>query len=495
MSNESAIPVIDLFAGPGGLGEGFAAAGFDIRLSIEKDPAAHRTLELRAFFRQFDRAPDDYYEHLRGRLSREELFASHPRQAVAAMNEAMLAELGVMDHTIVRDRIKSALNGADPWVLIGGPPCQAYSLVGRARNRGIKGYSLGQDPKARLYIEYLRILADHWPAAFVMENVRGMLSAKIDGELVFDRICTDLVDPAAALKLKSTHKYALHALSGETSLFANAPADYLVRCERYGVPQARHRVIVVGLRNDVAATPGTLDRIPAPSVYNAIGDLPKLRSGLSKESDDAGSWLDAVLEIFTRDKGTLSVMAMRKQLSEIRNVQSKLRKLCRGGEFIPHNKVIGWREDWFHDSRLSGVVNHSTRSHIRGDLHRYLFAAVFAKVHGYSPKLAEFPVDLLPAHDNAKDNDPAFADRFRVQLRDKPSTTITSHISKDGHYYIHYDPRQCRSLTVREAARLQTFPDNYFFVGPRTDQYRQVGNAVPPLLAFEIAKVVSKTLN
>lgn len=150
MSKPSPIPVIDLFAGPGGLGEGFAAAGFDVRLSIEKDAAAHRTLELRSFFRQFERVPDDYYEHLRRRLTREELFARYPRQAVTAMGEATLAELGVTDRTVIRDRIRTALAGADPWVLIGGPPCQAYSLVGRTRNRGVRGYSLDADPRVRL---------------------------------------------------------------------------------------------------------------------------------------------------------------------------------------------------------------------------------------------------------------------------------------------------------------------------------------------------------
>ena len=165
-----------------------------------------------------------------------------------------------------------------------------------------------------------------------------------------------------------------------------------------------------------------------------------------------------------------------------------------GDEYIPYTtkkkmKDLGY---WYTDDRLQGVLNHSSKSHMISDLHRYLFFSCYAEVLGISPTMRDFPEGLQPDHKN-KDSG-KFNDRFRVQVADHPATTITSHIAKDGHYYIHYDPEQCRSLTVREAARLQTFPDNYFFCGPRTGQYTQVGNAVPPLLATQVAKIVRNFL-
>ena len=155
--------------------------------------------------------------------------------------------------------------------------------------------------------------------------------------------------------------------------------------------------------------------------------------------------------------------------------------------------LAGWYRD---PSGWNGICNHESRGHIPSDLMRYLFCACFSEATSdrarRTPKAEEFPAILAPAHANWHSGD--FADRFRVQVPDRPATTITSHISKDGHYFIHYDPTQCRSLTVREAARAQTFPDNYFFVGNRTQQYVQVGNAVPPYLAYQIGKVVAGIL-
>jgi DNA (cytosine-5)-methyltransferase 1 len=142
------------------------------------------------------------------------------------------------------------------------------------------------------------------------------------------------------------------------------------------------------------------------------------------------------------------------------------------------------------------ILNHESRGHMPEDLARYLFASVYGQLYGKSPTLSEFPRELLPDHANVERalGGGLFADRFRVQLAGDARTTITSHISKDGHYYIHFDPSQCRSLTVREAATLQTFPEDYFFCGPRTSQYVQAGNAVPPELAKRIAAIVAKGL-
>ncbi len=139
------------------------------------------------------------------------------------------------------------------------------------------------------------------------------------------------------------------------------------------------------------------------------------------------------------------------------------------------------------------MLNHETRGHMVDDLLRYSYCAAYAQIQGLSPKSRHFPQELAPAHANWDTG--THSDRFRVQVADKYATTVTSHISKDGHYFVHYDPQQCRSLSVREAARLQTFPDNYIFEGTRTNQYVQVGNAVPPYLAFQIGQAILKVLS
>jgi DNA (cytosine-5)-methyltransferase 1 len=272
------------------------------------------------------------------------------------------------------------------------------------------------------------------------------------------------------------------------------PEDFVVHAEDYGIPQARHRIILLGILADNDVQTRLLQRQPPVSVEDVISDLPHVRSGLSKEPDSQEAWRNAILGIGRADwlNDPKVDDGLRREIRELlRNVDPNLE---RGGEFVrPARRVIRAHRDWFTDDQLNVVCNHSTRSHIRADLHRYFFVSAFARVHKRSPLLDDFPPDILPLHENVAEalRDTKFNDRFRVQVAGRPSTTVTSHISKDGHYFIHYDPAQCRSLTVREAARLQTFPDNYFFEGPRTQQYHQVGNAVPPLLAHKIAEIVA----
>lgn len=527
-SCESPIPVIDIFAGPGGLGEGFSSwrgkrgERFDVKLSIEKDSYAHETLELRTFFREFlshgMQIPDDYYDFLRQKMTKDELFAHHPIQVDSARKKAWLAELGSTEipHEMVFDRIAAALSGEDRFVLIGGPPCQAYSLVGRSRNRGVKDYIPEEDLRQKLYVEYLQILADHQPVVFVMENVKGLLSAKINGESVFSRILDDLKMPALAIRRESRplskrkhFGYNLFALAKQTEPSSVNPGDFLVSTERYGIPQARHRIIILGIRDDLDILPKTLSTIEERPIWHVLKGMPRIRSGLSRGFEDTNeAWKDAL-------RRTLSAIGDGRRLNEAQKkvwqeIKTKLQALhaprnkC-GGLFLEGEKkatgkeIPRWVRDNIMDRRIGGYCNHESRLHIPEDLHRYMYAACHAAIAGVSPNLYDFPLSLLPNHNNVKilsegngDKNPdvKFADRFRVQPWSRPCTTITSHISKDGHYYIHPDASQCRSLTVREAARVQTFPDNYFFCGPRTAQYHQVGNAVPPLLAKQIAAIV-----
>ncbi|MCY4101563.1 MAG: DNA cytosine methyltransferase, partial [Rhodobacteraceae bacterium] len=256
----------------------------------------------------------------------------------------------------------------------------------------------------------------------------------------------------------------------------------------------KQRMFIVGVRSDLKITPSILQKETSPNVKMVIGSLPKIRSGISKGIDSTERW-QKLLKDAQKTKWFRSVIASYDGCSSnlYQNLSSELPNKTLSNDY----KKTEVMHKWFCDDNLNVLTLHEARTHMETDIYRYLFASTYSKVQNVSPKLSDFPVELLPAHKNieAGRNGKMFADRFRVQLSNRVSTTITSHISKDGHYYIHYDPAQCRSLTVREAARLQTFPDNYHFEGPRTSQYQQVGNAVPPYLAIQIASIIKDVLD
>ncbi len=538
-------PIIDIFAGPGGLGEGFSAYNggkdFTIKLSIEKDEIAHRTLELRSFLRSFGygKFPDEYYQYITGDdVTKEQLFELYPDNARKASHEAWQVELGAQSSETVHERIRLALGNKKHWVLLGGPPCQAYSLVGRARmtGLGVKGRELDEaglkklrkeklkdfyeDHRHTLYKEYLKIVAVHKPTIFVMENVKGILSSKQGENLIFEKILSDLQDPWAAIEDDSE-------LSADTALSARRPSrkpkyrlfsfvtgkepgkrpkldprEFIIRAEEYGIPQRRHRVIILGILEGYEVEPKSLQPVLIPvKVKEALDSLPKIRSGLSKHQDSPDLWRKIISKGFPAS----AIERMNKEIaSEINKAIKALGSLdSRGGRAVKYGAQPEKSDffKWISDPLLRYATLHETRGHMDADLWRYLYAACYADVKGHSPTIDKFPTRLLPDHQNIpkdrqdhKTEEIHFKDRFKVQVAYEPATTITSHISKDGHYYIHYDPAQCRSLTVREAARLQTFPDNYFFEGNRTQQYHQIGNAVPPLLANKLAYVVADVM-
>ena len=290
----------------------------------------------------------------------------------------------------------------------------------------------------------------------------------------------------------------------------------MIQAEHYGIPQARHRVVLFGLREDLAdrfdrqagvfpclrPLTGENGQLQNLTTRQVLADLPPLRSGLSwlSTSFQKGNWEETLGPLFADMAASIDDTSLRRAFETAADqvvanghrTQGE-RSMSPSGEPCLVAEISAQLAAWYQGQDPQLVLNHQARNHMPEDLARYLFCAVYAESKGISPKAAQFPAALAPCHQNWETG--KFNDRFRVQMANQPAATIMSHMAKDGHYSIHYDPAQCRSLTVREAARLQTFPDSYFFEGNRTQQYTQVGNAVPPFLARQIASVVWDVLH
>ena len=445
---------VDLFAGCGGISEGFHQAGFGTIAQVEMHPLACETLRTRQMFFELKKSGklSVYHRYLRGEISRKQIFDDYPE--IADIINLRVIEEELSDETLpsVINKIKQSMDFheiTDVNVFLGGPPCQPYSIINRAwvqdnNNKGKK------DDRNFLYSYYLKLLEEFHPDLFIYENVPGLFSATYDGEKIFKKLLKDFSDLSPS-----------YIIIPPLEKVSEKPHDYILNSVNFGVPQNRKRLILLGFREGLEEKNREIYRIyerlqirkippeQQITVRDAISDLPELYPGQGKN----GYYSEYP------DKNPASIY------------QKKIRR----GSI--------------------GVLNHFARTHMQSDLNRYRFFIEYIDKTGLSATLKDLITEdpeLMPEHN--PDNNEKFIDRFKVQRFEKPASTITAHISKDGHYFIHPDIEQCRSFTVREAARCQSFPDNFFFEGPRTEQFRQVGNAVPPLMALAIGREVKKEL-
>lgn len=394
---------IDLFAGCGGFSEGFYQEKFNSLLHVDFDQAACDTLKERM----------SYYKY--------------PKEEID--NRVLCGDL---TSNLVHKQIDMVINNQEVDVIVGGPPCQAFSTVGRAQDPN----SMRNDPRNYLFKTYLEILEKYKPKVFVFENVSGLLSAKPNGKLIFPEIIRemskyyDVCDDKETILLNSVH---------------------------YGVPQIRKRVIIIGVRKDL--------KFKAKDVYNNI-----VKTHFSPEME--------------AKKATRN---LQKYVS-IKDAISDLPKLFPGeGENKLKFKPVKINDylKKIRESNFDMLYNHEARNHNEADRKRY---KLLSKNEWQLKHLAEFNPELV--HHDPKH----FGNRYTVQKNNLPGTTVVAHLYKDGNLFIHPDHKQERTFTVREAARVQSFPDDFIFMGSRTNQFKQVGNAVPPLMARQIAKAIKSFL-
>lgn len=413
--NDRKLKFIDLFAGAGGLSEGFVAQGSFLPVAhVEMNKYACDTLKTRAcyYYLNENGKKDIYRKYLRGKITKTQLYESVPSGLLDTVINQEISSSSVESIFEVIDGIIDESQLGDVDLIIGGPPCQAFSLMGRA----VDSHNMQKDQRNYLYKQYIKFLDHYKPKAFVFENVPGIQTA---GE----------------------GKRFKKIIGAFRTAGYNVDYDILDAFD-YGVLQKRRRMIIFGWREDMCfyyPAPETVSyRVKVASLFR---DLASLQPG---EED---------------------------------------------------NKYIGQPSSYLKKTMIRKphdiLTQHMCRAHNETDRDRYA-CVIRAWNNGHQRlKYYDFP-DALKTRSNETD----FADRYKVVAGDLPySHTMIAHIAKDGHYFIHPDEDQCRSISVREAARIQSFPDDYFFEGPRSAKFTQIGNAVPPLMAKALAEAIFQMFN
>lgn len=413
---------IDLFAGAGGLSEGFIRAGYEPIAHVEIDEAACFSLKTRSAYHYLKQNNqfDTYIQYLRGEINRQELYSKVPKDILSSVIHKAIGEennatiFGAIDANLPANK--------EVDLIVGGPPCQAYSLVGRARSE----HGMRKDPRNFLYVQYANYLERYNPKMFVFENVLGLKSAG-----------------------KGAYLANMERLFNKKGYKINI---FTVKAENFGVLQQRRRLIIIGWKDDFVPN---------------LPDLDNFRSGISGHVSD----LLVDLPFLQAGEGV-----------------DKFTHYADG-------KVSNYLRDAYIRNGVEELTQHIARPHNEQD--KEIYRVAIQKWEDARERLNYNDLDeRLKTHNNRK----SFTDRFKVVASDLgASQTVVAHIAKDGHYYIHPDIEQNRSISVREAARLQSFPDDFYFEGVkeganRTAAFKQIGNAVPPLMGGMIAGEIFQTL-
>ena len=393
---------IDLFAGCGGLSEGFYRMGFKALAHVEINHWACETLRKRMLYYGYKNVDKEVIEH------------------------------DITSDDIL-DRINKAVGGRKVDIVIGGPPCQAYSTAGRVRDS--KGMAI--DPRNYLFESYVKILEYYSPKFFVFENVTGILSAKVDGSPILPRI--------------------IEALGNKYKVI-DTPSILVHNTANYGVPQLRKRVIIMGVRKDIS-------NIEVSDLYNSVSKTHWLPDTPESERDKMERYID-----------------VKQAIGDLPAVEPGCDASSEKFDYPCDNSFL----NRIGQKGIHPLMDHIARKH--NDLDRERFAVMIHNHWTFGQLRKEMP---QYEHEHAR----IFDNSYVVQWWNLPSKTILAHIHKDGFQFIHPDERQARTFTVREAARIQSFPDDFEFAGSRGEKYKQIGNAVPPLFAEALAKAIKENLD
>ena len=406
--------IIDLFAGAGGLSEGFRNENFDVLFHIEMDTEAAQTLKTREsyFYLKTTNQLKIYKKYISGKISQNTLYSYVPNHL---LRKVIVKEISSKSVHFLFKKIDNSLKDSQLDGIIGGPPCQAFSMIGRKSNLSKKA----DDSRIYLYQYYIKFLKRYQPKFFVFENVKGLKSFKdFRGELLLPQI-----------------------LNAFENVGYNCEYKVLNSLE-YAVPQKRERIFIFGYRKDLPEIDFfslLSKKKEMPVTLNKLFlDLPEIASGQTLNEYKPNIEPDYIMKYYRIDNLPLS-----------------------------HN---------------------TARPHSSRDLQIYKIVSE-AKQKGIQTKYIDLPENLR-THSNIT----SFSDRFKALDYKGFSHTVVAHIAKDGHYYIHPDVNQNRSITVREAARIQTFRDDYYFEGSRTSAFKQIGNAVPPKLSMKISETIADLL-